>query len=177
MQTFKKILYLLTPQELRTAGLLLIMIIIMAILEMIGVASILPFVTVLANPSIIETNFVLNRMFQASSIFGVENNQQFLFSLGVLVFILLVTSLIFKGITTYVQIRFVQILQYNLSKRLIERYLSQSYSWYLTRNSAEFIKASVCMNSFLAYCMQRSGSTIYQKVKIQYSPTYNYCSH
>ncbi len=140
MQTFKKILYLLTPQEFRTAGLLLIMIIIMAILEMIGVASILPFVTVLANPGIIETNFVLNRMFQASSIFGVENNQQFLFSLGVLVFILLVTSLIFKGITTYVQIRFVQILQYNLSKRLIERYLSQSYSWYLTRNSAEFTK-------------------------------------
>ena len=112
----------------------------MAILEMIGVASILPFVTVLANPSIIETNFFLNKMFQASSIFGVENNQQFLFSLGVLVFILLVTSLIFKGFTTYVQIRFVQILQYNLSKRLIERYLSQSYSWYLTRNSAEFTK-------------------------------------
>jgi len=140
MQTFKKIIYLLTPQEFRRAGMLLIIIIMMAILEMIGVASILPFVTVLANPSIIETNFFLNKMFQASSIFGVENNQQFLFSLGVLVFILLVTSLIFKGFTTYVQIRFVQILQYNLSKRLIERYLSQSYSWYLTRNSAEFTK-------------------------------------
>ena len=140
MQTFKKIIYLLTPQEFRRAGMLLIIIIMMAILEMIGVASILPFVTVLANPSIIETNFFLNKMFQASSMFGVENNQQFLFWLGVLVFILLVTSLIFKGITTYFQIRFVQMLQYNLSKRLIERYLSQSYSWYLTRNSAEFTK-------------------------------------
>lgn len=140
MQTFKKILHLLTPKEFRKACLLLIMIIIMAILEMIGVASILPFVTVLTNPSIIETNFILNHMFQASSIFGVEDNQEFLFSLGILVFILLVTSLVFKAITTYTQIWFVQTLQYSLSKRLLEKYLSQSYSWYLTRNSAEFSK-------------------------------------
>jgi ABC-type multidrug transport system fused ATPase/permease subunit len=31
-------------------------------------------------------------------------------------------------------------LQYNISKRLMERYLSQSYSWFLTRNSADFSK-------------------------------------
>ena len=31
-------------------------------------------------------------------------------------------------------------LQYNVSKRLLERYLGQSYSWYLSRNSAEFSK-------------------------------------
>ena len=46
MQIFKKIFNLLLPQERRSAGLLLIMIIMMALLEMIGVASILPFVTV-----------------------------------------------------------------------------------------------------------------------------------
>ena len=31
-------------------------------------------------------------------------------------------------------------LQYNLSKRLLERYLSQSFSWFLNRNSADFSK-------------------------------------
>jgi len=138
MNIFKKILYLLTPHERRLAWLLLILIIIMAFLEMIGVASILPFVSVLTNPSLIDTNFALNKIFQVSSIFGVENNQQFLFGLGVLVFILLVTSITFKALTTYAQIRFVQMLQYNISKRLMERYLSQPYSWFLSRNSADF---------------------------------------
>ncbi|MDB3938917.1 ABC transporter ATP-binding protein/permease [Candidatus Pelagibacter sp.] len=116
------------------------LIIIMALLEMIGVASIMPFMAVLTNPSLVETNLILNYMFKASSIFGVENNEQFLFALGVLVFILLVTSISFKAFTTYVQIRFVQSLQYNISRRLMEKYLSQSYSWFLSRNSADFSK-------------------------------------
>ena len=38
---------------------------------------------VLTNPSLIETNLILNKMFQASKIFGIENNQQFLFALGI----------------------------------------------------------------------------------------------
>ena len=40
MQTFKKLLFLLSPSERKRAGLLLIMIFIMALLDMIGVASI-----------------------------------------------------------------------------------------------------------------------------------------
>ena len=140
MQIFKKILYLLSSRERRLSAVLLMLIIIMALLEMIGVASIMPFMAVLTNPSLVETNLILNYMFKASSIFGVENNEQFLFALGVLVFILLVTSISFKAFTTYVQIRFVQSLQYNISRRLMEKYLSQSYSWFLSRNSADFSK-------------------------------------
>ena len=51
---------------------------------MIGVAFILPFVAVLTNPSLIETNYILNFMFQTSNIFGVETDQQFLLTLGFL---------------------------------------------------------------------------------------------
>ena len=154
MQIFKKILYLLIPRERRLAWLLLILIIIMAFLEMIGVASIMPFMAVLTNPSLVETNFALNKMFQASSMFGVEDNQQFIFALGVLVFILLVVSVTFKALNTYAQIRFVQMLQHNISKRLMERYLSQSYSWFLSRNSADISKTilsevAVVVNKFL----------------------------
>ena len=49
MQTFKKLLFLITIQERKRGALLLIMILIMALLDMIGVASILPFTTVLVN--------------------------------------------------------------------------------------------------------------------------------
>ena len=108
MQTFKKLLFLLTPHERRHAILLLFMIIIMALLDMIGVASILPFMAVLTNTNLIETNFFLNYIFQTSKVFGIENKQQFVFALGVLVFLLLIVSLTFKTITTYVQVRFVE---------------------------------------------------------------------
>ena len=78
MQIFKKLLFLLGPNERKHAGFLLIMIIFMALLDMIGVASILPFVAVLTNPNLIETNDTLNYMFQISRIFGVDNDQQLL---------------------------------------------------------------------------------------------------
>jgi ABC-type multidrug transport system fused ATPase/permease subunit len=140
MQNIKKFLFLLTPQECKQAGLLMAMMLIMALLDMIGVASILPFMAVLTNPDIIETNIILNKMFQASNNFGVENNQQFLFVLGVLVFVILVFSLMFKALTSYVQIRFILMREYSISKRLMQGYLNQPYSWFLGRNSADLGK-------------------------------------
>lgn len=140
MQTLKEILSLLTPYEQFRAFLLLIMIMIMALLDMIGVVSILPFMAVLTNPALIETNLILNSMFKFSNLFGVENNEQFLFFLGVLVFLLLVISLIFKAFTTYVQVRFVALREYSIGKRLVEGYLHQPYSWFLSRNSADLGK-------------------------------------
>ena len=137
MQTFKKLLLLLTPQEQKRAYLLLFMIMIMALIEMIGVASILPFMAVMTNPSLIDTNYMLNTLFKASNEIGVENNQQFLFVLGVLVFVLLVSSLFFKALTTYVQLRFIEMRQHSIGKRLVEGYLHQPYSWFLNRNSGE----------------------------------------
>jgi ATP-binding cassette, subfamily B, bacterial PglK len=140
MQTFKKLLYFLSPHERKRAGLLLIMILIMALLDTIGVASILPLIAVLANPSVVETNIYLNKMFQASSMFGVESRQHFLFFLGALVFIILITSLAFKALTTYAQVRFTEMRQYNVGKRVMEGYLQQPYSWFLNRNSSDLGK-------------------------------------
>ena len=76
MSTFKKLLLLLTTHERKNVCILLVMILIMALIDMIGVASILPFMAVITNPDLIETNIVLNSMFQASNTFGIENNQQ-----------------------------------------------------------------------------------------------------
>ncbi len=112
----------------------------MAFLDMIGVASILPFMAVLTNPTLIDTNYILNYMYNLSQSFGVENSQQFIFALGILLFLLLITSLIFKALTTYVQVRFVQMLEYSVGKRLVKKYLNQPYSWFLSRHSADLGK-------------------------------------
>ena len=140
MQKYKKILNLLTNDELKRARFILLMTLIMALFEMIGVASILPFMAVLASPGVVEANMILNKMFQASNIFGIENKQDFLFGLGILVFLMLVISLSFKTITTYIQVRFILMREYSIGKRLVEGYLHQPYSWFLSRHSADLGK-------------------------------------
>jgi len=140
MPTHKKLLYLLTSHEKKKAILLLCMILIMAFLEMIGVASIMPFMAVLTNPDLIQTNSLLNNLFDLSRKIGVETNNQFLFVLGISVFILLVVSIAFKALTNYVQLRFTFMRQYSLGKKMIEGYLHQPFSWFLNRHSADLGK-------------------------------------
>ncbi|MDA7485768.1 ABC transporter ATP-binding protein/permease [Candidatus Pelagibacter ubique] len=136
MSDLKKIISFLNPQEKKRGILLLALILLMAILETIGVASIMPFIAVLTNPSIIETNLILSTMFQSSIIFGIETTQQFIFALGILVFLLLLTSLSFSALTRYLQLKFIEFLRHSISTRLIEAYLNQPYSWFLNRNSS-----------------------------------------
>ena len=116
------------------------MMLFIALPDLLGVASILPFMTVLTNPQIIETNSFYNDVFHAVSIFGIKTNQEFMFVLGFLVFGILITSLTFKALTIYVQLRFALMREYSIGKRLIEGYFQQPYSWFLNRHSADLSK-------------------------------------
>jgi len=140
LQILKKLLSLLNPPERKRAGALMGMILVMAFLDMLGVASILPFMAVLANPEQVQTNAVLNSAFTISRHIGIHTPDQFLFALGVLVFVLLVTSLTFKALTTYEQTLFALMSEYIIGKRLLEGYLNQPYSWFLNRHSADLSK-------------------------------------
>jgi len=113
------------------------MIMIMAFFDVLGVASIMPFMAVLVNPEIIETNAYLAYIY---SNFGFTNSQDFLYFLGLSVFVLLVISISFKAMTTYVQLRFILMREASIGKRLIAGYLNQPYVWFLNRHSADLGK-------------------------------------
>ena len=133
----QKLLALLSPAERFRAYLLLGMILVMALLEMLGVASIMPFMAVLANPNVVETNPYLARAYQE---LGFSDPNRFLFFLGVGVFVALVASIAFKTLTTYALLRFSHMRAYSLSRRLVAGYLRQPYEWFLNRHSADIGK-------------------------------------
>ncbi len=136
MRKFKKLILILSPYERKRAWYLLFMIILMALIDMLGVASIMPFIALLTNPEIIETNTLLKFAYLKSNFFGVENEKQFLILVGFSVFLILIISILFKVLTTYFQSRFIEMTKHNMSVRLVEKYLNQPYSWFLNRNSS-----------------------------------------
>ncbi len=140
MNFLKKIIYILTPQERKLAIILLLMILGMGFLDMLGVASIMPFIAILSNPEIIDSNSILNFIYKFSQNFGVTNKSEFIFLFGVLVFSLLIFSLSFKALTIYAQIRFSAMREYSIGKRLVAGFLNQPYSWFLNRHSADLGK-------------------------------------
>jgi len=136
-QTINKLAQLLTTQERRRGYLLLSMIMLMAILDMVGVASILPFMAVLSSPEIVETNRYLALVYNELGFIGKES---FLFFLGFSFFIVLIFSIVFKALTSYALMRFTQMRNYSLSRRMVADYLSQPYDWFLNRHSADIGK-------------------------------------
>ena len=136
----KKLIDMLTRPERKRARMLIGMTLVMAFLDMLGVASILPFMALLTNPDLVQTNAMLNAAFILSRRIGIHTPEQFLFALGFLVFVLLVISLAFKALTTYAQSRFAMMREYSIGKRLVEGYLHQPYSWFLNRHSADLGK-------------------------------------
>ena len=138
VNTAKKIMALLSPQELKQAYLLLGMILIMALLDTVGVASIMPFIAVLSDPNVVNNNRYLHSIY---IFLDFNTTESFLFFLGLAVFSLLVLSIVFKSFTTYVMLRYTYMREYSIGNKLVMGYLYQPYEWFLNRHSAELGKS------------------------------------
>ena len=140
MLNIEKIFIILTRKERIHSIYLLLLIISMALIDMIGIASVMPFIALITNPEIIISNKIINFAYQKSIIFGVEDEQSFLIFTGFFVFFLLIISIIVKALAAYFQSRYIKYCEYSLSKRLIKKYIYQPYSWFLNQNSSEIGK-------------------------------------
>jgi len=140
MIILNKLLFILTPKEQKHIFLILFVILVVALFEIVGLASIVPFIAVLSDPEIFENSSKINSLFETSKILGIQNQKQFLFILGLVVFFLLIISLLMKALAKYLLIKFSHNAQFNLEKRMVNSYLSQSYEWFLGRHSADLGK-------------------------------------
>lgn len=150
----KKIFSLLNYSEKKNFVFLFLLILFTGFIDALGVASILPFITVLSNVEIIETHNFLSKIYELSKILGVNSTKQFLTFMGLCTFFVIVISLITRAFSQFFQTRFSYMCEYNLSKRLINNYLSQPYIWFLNKNPSHLSK------NILSEVQQLVGSTI-----------------
>lgn len=136
-KSLRKILGLFTPSEKKQMLLLMGAILVMAIFEVVGVASIMPFMAVLANSDVITTNHVLSWVYGR---FSFQTTNGYLIFLGVIVLVLMVFSNAFTAFTMKKMLRFTYMRNYTLAKRLLINYVSRPYQFFLNRNSTELGK-------------------------------------
>lgn len=137
MNIVRKLLALLTPQEKRRLYLLFAAVVVMAALEVLSVASIMPFLSVASDPATVQENQYLAWVFNTFEFGGVNS---FLIFLGVGCLLALLLSNSFIILTSWAMERFVWNRTHSLSRRLLSSYLSRPYSFFLTRNTAELGK-------------------------------------
>ncbi|THF64012.1 ABC transporter ATP-binding protein [Pseudothauera nasutitermitis] len=136
--TLKKVWQLFTPAEQRKAVWMLLLALFMAMAETVGVISIMPFLSVLARPGVIEENPWLHALYAS---LGFAEPRTFIIALGLASVVLVLASSVFKTITQHLLNRFVHLLRHSISSRLIARYLAQPYEFFIHRNTAELSKS------------------------------------
>jgi ATP-binding cassette, subfamily B, bacterial PglK len=137
LDVLTKILSLLSPGERRKLAGLVGLMLVMASLEVLGVASIMPFMAVVANPETVHTNQHLSAAYEY---LGFASTERFLLFLGVTTLSLLVFSNAFSAFTTWRMLEFTNMQMHFLSERVLGKYLRQPYTFFLNRNSAELQK-------------------------------------
>lgn len=135
--SLKKLIFLLDAKEKFRALIIIILMLLSGLLDMLGVASILPFMSVLADPTIVTENDWFAFFFHY---FEFKSVQDFLYFLGKVVFLLLVSSLALKAGVTYAQLSFSMTFEYGLGCRLVKNYISQQLTWFIGRHSADLGK-------------------------------------
>lgn len=133
----KNIFLLFSRSERNKILLLLLGILIHGLIEITSIASILPFISIIMDPSIISKNVILLNLY---SFFNFSSTVSFLTILGLIVFVLLIFSNAYAAFIFWWITRFVQFQSYRLSKKIFNNYLSQSFIFFLNRNSSELSK-------------------------------------
>lgn len=130
----RKIWAILTRHERRRAVVMMVLVTLMALAETVGVVSIMPFLSVLARPDIVQDNAALSWLYNR---FAFNSNQKFITALGIASIVLVVGSSAFKTVTLHLVNRFTFLLRHSISARLLSGYLHQPYEFFLRYNPSE----------------------------------------
>jgi ABC-type multidrug transport system fused ATPase/permease subunit len=131
---------LLLPQERRRAARVLALMAALALLEATGVASIMPFLAILASPELIDSNPALITLSRWS---GIDSADQLLIVAGSLVFILVVSGLVLQALVVWAQVRYAGDLLHSWSCRIVEGYLHRPYEWFLQRHTSQLSAVTI----------------------------------
>lgn len=129
----KQMFSLLDKKEKKRAGWIFFLVLIMGFTEVIGIASIMPFLAVIADPGVIERSSKLSYVYHALNF---ESKNQFMTAIGIAVLLMLVLVNAAGALTQRSLSWFTNMIAHTLSHRLLIHYLNQPYVFFLKNHSA-----------------------------------------
>ncbi|MDG1286916.1 MAG: ABC transporter ATP-binding protein [Rickettsiales bacterium] len=134
MNSWRKAWALLDEREKRLAYITLVIICIGALSSAFMVGSVVPFLSVLADPSQIQSQPLLAWGYEY---FGFTSSYNFLAGLAFASFAAIMLASVIQIIKTYAVFRFSLMRMHSISYRLMRNYLSHPYEFFLNRHSGE----------------------------------------
>lgn len=137
LKLIKQLFTLLTSSQRKRFYALQVLVVLMAFAEIIGVASIVPFMALVGDMSLLQQDTFIAQAYQAS---GITSEIQFVFVLGVAVLVMLFISAIISMFTTWKLSMFATKVGSEVSDRLYTHYLKQGWLFHASGSSAQLTK-------------------------------------
>ena len=132
----------------------MVLIIITAGVEMVSVASVWPFLSVLADPDSVKSNQILAMLYEFTSVAGTE---QFVIVLGGATFAFILLAAVVRIATNHRINNYVHGSRHTLASRLFARYLAQDYEFFLHRHSSDLAKSILSESDGLVMSYLKPG--------------------
>ncbi|WP_377887627.1 ABC transporter ATP-binding protein [Alkalihalobacillus sp. R86527] len=137
VNSIRKAMTLFDVKDKRKLVVLLLMMIIAALFETLGIGLIIPFVGIITNPEVIQDITFLSNIY---SFLGFESTNSFvIFSVITFLFIYIFKNM-YLLIFEYAQYKLIFNQEIKLSERLFKTYLIKPYTFHLQRNSADLLR-------------------------------------
>ena len=133
----RQLFLLLTPRQVRQFYILQLLVIVMAFAELVGIASVAPFMALVGDISLLEQNSVLSQLYQFS---GVENPMDFVFYTGLAVLLTLALSTIISMYTIWRLSLYASRVGTEVADRLYAHYMQQDWLFHTSGSSAHLTK-------------------------------------
>ena len=137
MQSILKLFSILTNKQKKECAFIIFTMIIGAILEAIGIGTILPLISVIESEDIFIKFPQLQHL---ANLIGIYTHTQLIIAVSILLIVVFVLKNMYLAWQLRLQINFSLKNQIYFSKMLMREYLIKPYSFYLNHNSAEIIK-------------------------------------
>ena len=118
----------------------LILVFLVGIMELVGIASILPIISVMTNPEILDNNVYLIEVTKILKSIGIFEKRNVLLFLGLFSFSMIALSTALRIIGVYITTRFIELRRHSFSSFLLRGYLNNPYSFFLINHSADLSK-------------------------------------
>lgn len=132
--TIKKTWEILDTRERRNAAVVATVMVLAALSSALMVASIVPFLSVLADPSMIQERRILKSAYELG---GFESPGGFVVALGIASILVIVVGNAIQILRVYVIARYSSMRGHSISYRLLSSYLRQPYLFFLSQHSGE----------------------------------------
>ena len=137
LSVIKQLFDLLSKEQLKQFYILQTLVIIMAFTELLGIASIAPFMALVGDISILESEGIFSKIYLISDL---NNPTDFLFYVGIIVLLMLTLSTVISMFTIWRLSIFGARIGTEIADRLYEFYMQQDWQFHASGSSAQLTK-------------------------------------